>query len=119
MKIVRGVIGSASIIAFFIMFVQSRGTHWSNADPYGVIVGAILFAAGLLGYTKRMSKLTGVIAGTLYVLAAILGFIFMGAHPYLTGWAIASAIVGAFFLIYSIVKQKDLGYGQMPKFNKK
>lgn len=123
MRVLRLVIGIASVIAFFIIFVKSCG---QAPDPNaaqevsgigGFIMAALIFAAGAVGGTTRKNKITAIIAGIIYLVAAAIGFFKIGMVEDMTAWAIASAVAGVFFLVGGIF-MKNLVYGEKPKFKK-
>jgi peptidoglycan/LPS O-acetylase OafA/YrhL len=121
MKIVRLVLSIASILAFFVIFVQSCGFDPTNEHgaAYGLVVGVMFFIAGVVGSVMRKKKNLGVIAGVLYIIAAIVGFVYMNIQSYLKAWAIAALVLGVFFLVSSLLMKKELVYGEKPKFSKK
>lgn len=120
MRVLRLIIGIASIFAFVIIFVKSCGRAPESpqdiSGAYGFIMGCLFFLAGAIGGSTRKNKLSGIIAGILYIIAAIIGFVNMDAQSHLKSWAIASAAAGVFFLVSSLLMKKDLIYGEKPKF---
>ncbi|NLL38677.1 MAG: hypothetical protein GX254_03695 [Clostridiales bacterium] len=121
MRVLRLVIGIASVIAFFIIFLKSCGqapdpdTAQQVSGIGGFIMAALIFAAGAIGGTTRKNKITSIIAGIIYLVAAVVGFLKIGMVADMTVWAIASVVAGVFFLVSGIF-MKDLVYGEKPKF---
>lgn len=118
-RVLRLIIGIASIIAFFFIFLRACGQAPDSAqevDGIGsFIMAALIFAAGAIGGTIRKNKITAIIAGIVYIIAALIGFLKIGTRGDMTVWAVASIISGVFFLVSGIF-MRNLVYGEKPKF---
>lgn len=121
MRVLRLLIGIASVIAFFFIFLKScgyapePGSTEQVSGIGGFVMAALIFAAGAVGGTTRKNKITAIIAGVIYLIAALVGFLKIGMVQDMTVWAIASAVAGVFFLVGGIF-MKNLVYGEKPKF---
>jgi hypothetical protein len=120
MKTIKSLIGIVSIIMFFAIYIQACITGGKASEvngTAGVIVAFAIFFGGLVGAVSRKTAIGGFVAAGLFIVGAIIGFANIGAFPYLTSWAIISAVFGVVHVVIGVLMKKlVMDYGVKPKF---
>ena len=114
MKTAKLIVGIISLVLFGIIVFQSCATGVVNviegsddvSGSAGMLLAFSMLTAGIVGIATRKSKGGGIVAGSFYLLGAILGFANLGTFGDLIVWSVLSLAFGALFLIGSLTMKK-------------
>lgn len=109
-SVARLVISILSFVIALYMFTQIRLVAVVNAldanssdasGGAGTILAIMMIAAGITGIVGRNKSLPAFVAGIVYIVGAIIGFIGLGTYGDLVVWSALALIFGLFFVLAS------------------
>ena len=115
MKTAKLVIGIISIVlCFFIMFqscaVGVANSLQRNQDDLsggaGMLIAFAMLIGGAIGIAARKSRGAGIVAGAVYIFAALVGFANLGTFGDLVVWAVVALGFGIVFILGSRKKKE-------------
>ena len=111
MKTAKLVIGILSMVLFLVIVLQSCIVGVGNvlvendeiSGSAGVFLAICMLVAGIVGVATRKHFAGGIVAGSFYLVGALIGACNYGTYSALLIWSILSACFGVTFILGTIL----------------